>query len=375
MKNYKLLLTLIILLAFSCWLIPSDVMADGKFYAHPDRVPPKLPYQRAIISYQDGQELLILQSKFEGEGKDFGWVIPLPNQPKIASMTEDDARMIFQSLSYETKPTYVEVSSTIWLVLTLLCLIWLTVMFIYLIIGFICVLVKRSIPTMPRLFRINPAIPAVLLFILLCAGMGIPSTLGKSAGIDELSSQKVGVFDVKVIKASNSSDLIAWLNEHQYKFTPEDANAFNSYIKQGWCFVTARINQEELSKDEYRSYDNMVNPLMLYFPTKEAVYPLSLTATIGSETEILLYVIGSDKMDGGNRFEMEFAGYINSANVMLKYLDLILKTETKENLALSRSYGKYVTKLRAKLLPEQMKEDLILKPATDYRSYRKSYWR
>ena len=65
----------------------SIALADGKFYA--DRVPPDLPYQQAIISHQNGEQLLIIQSKFEGEGKNFGWVVPRPNPPKLGIMNDE----------------------------------------------------------------------------------------------------------------------------------------------------------------------------------------------------------------------------------------------------------------------------------------------
>ena len=58
-------------------------LADGKFYTVPERVAPDLPYQRALIAHDGNRELLILQSKFEGEAKDFGWVVPLPAVPEL----------------------------------------------------------------------------------------------------------------------------------------------------------------------------------------------------------------------------------------------------------------------------------------------------
>ena len=39
--------------------------ADGKFYSR-EPVPPNIPYQRALLMYDDGTETLILQSKFKG---------------------------------------------------------------------------------------------------------------------------------------------------------------------------------------------------------------------------------------------------------------------------------------------------------------------
>ena len=357
MKTYKSLLMLIILLTSACWLIPSDVMADGKFYAHPDRVPPKLPYQRAIISYQDGQDLLILQSKFAGQADDFGWVVPLPNPPKLGSVKKDDAKSFFRGLSELTSPNVIDVTQPI----ILICLLIMVGIYILLAVKKIsCAIRNRPVP---KLFRFSLNHPIWIIPIIL----GIPLIATPSRGVDLLYQQQVGIYDVKVIKSSNTADLINWLNENKYKFTQQDETAFNNYIQKGWCFVTARINPKESGNDNFRLRDGLVNPLVLEFPSKETIYPLALTATVGSDTEILLYIFGNHKVATDNRFELEFAEetYYN-----LKGLPI----ESKD-IDISKYLGKYITKFRGKLSPDQMKADLILKPAADNKPYRKSDWR
>ncbi|MHC4418082.1 MAG: hypothetical protein ACYSU6_05790, partial [Planctomycetota bacterium] len=61
---------------------PTTVYADGKFFAERAyKVPPAIPSQRAILIHKDGTEKLIIESALQGEGKEFGWVIPLPAKP------------------------------------------------------------------------------------------------------------------------------------------------------------------------------------------------------------------------------------------------------------------------------------------------------
>src|SRR5215469_85704 len=41
------------------------------------------PTQKAIIVYDAGREDLILQVKYEGPTDEFGWLVPVPNLPKV----------------------------------------------------------------------------------------------------------------------------------------------------------------------------------------------------------------------------------------------------------------------------------------------------
>src|SRR5208282_3561919 len=65
----------------------TKVQADGMFVApkfvwdkHKDI---NEPTQKAIIVYDAGREDLILQVKYEGPVDEFGWLIPVPNQPTV----------------------------------------------------------------------------------------------------------------------------------------------------------------------------------------------------------------------------------------------------------------------------------------------------
>ena len=57
------------------------------------------PEQRAIIFHNKGKEDLIIQAKYEGSARDFAWVIPVPNVPKVKEVKED----LFSELSEYTQ--------------------------------------------------------------------------------------------------------------------------------------------------------------------------------------------------------------------------------------------------------------------------------
>jgi len=81
-SSSRLLLIWWVFIAYLTTLSPGIAYADGKFF--PERaykVPPAIPSQRAIVVYKNGIEKLIIESALDGQGQEFGWIIPLPSKP------------------------------------------------------------------------------------------------------------------------------------------------------------------------------------------------------------------------------------------------------------------------------------------------------
>jgi hypothetical protein len=194
---------------------------------------------------------------------------------------------------------------------------------------------------------------------------------GKESKATVLRAEQVGIYDVKVVGAEDSEGIMKWLTQHGYSFDDADKAVFDSYIKREWCFVTARVDLEKAEKEGFVSSEGLVNPLVMLFESGKPVYPLALTGTIGSEVEVLLYVFDSHKAkDGSKRFVTRFAGKRD----LVSYTDHIdfQPEEFKEKWDFRQSY---LTKLKAKLKPEQMKEDLVLDRAPDDKPYREHVYR
>jgi len=56
--------------------------ADGVYIPAARKKIPNIPVQRALIKYHEGTEVIIVESTLDGEGGDYGWIIPVPNPPK-----------------------------------------------------------------------------------------------------------------------------------------------------------------------------------------------------------------------------------------------------------------------------------------------------
>lgn len=353
----KLVYGVLFLIALS-----SSVMADGAFYA--SNFSPEIPDQRAVISYLDGRELLIVQSNFTGVSGDFGWVIPVPAEPEFSSIDMLYSDSFFHTLLRNTAPRETLISATCSALagILVICLILLVPLLLY---RFFFFILGEPVPRLGYGSVIYLAMAFLLIIFMMFATLGTHD----SQDVEMLSTGYAGVYDVKVIKASNSGALLDWLNENKYQFTKSDEKVFKEYIDKDWCFVTCRINNEKAQTDEFRTDKGMVNPLILIFPAKEIVYPLALTAVAGAETEVVLYVYGRAKAAADGRFELEYANQRNSRYEwdVLEFDET--NTLSKKVLEFPRDY---LTKFRGKLTPNDMRSDLIITAASDVNPYRKS---
>lgn len=83
------------LLLFLCVLSSWRLQADGKVFS-PTAVPTevRIPDQRALLSWSNGVERLVIETRFVGAGTNFAWVVPLPSRPVV----EPASRGLFPTL-------------------------------------------------------------------------------------------------------------------------------------------------------------------------------------------------------------------------------------------------------------------------------------
>jgi hypothetical protein len=150
------------------------------------------------------------------------------------------------------------------------------------------------------------------------------------------------------------------LTERGFRHDAADAESFAAYIRQGWCFVTARIRK---GASDVRTVENLPHPLALLFETPQAVYPLALTATIGAKTEVLLFVMADSRQEADSRFEVEWAGMSPVQPPTVKFGDTTFQADAP-----------YLTKMRGRLSPEEMRRDLRLQKAATNEPYCKKIY-
>lgn len=372
-----------LMLAIALLLGIGECLADGKFFS-PGPIPPDLPFQRAIVVFDGEREILVVQSKYEASSEQglraLGWVVPVPAVPEVGTMDSPAAEFTFNLLDWATRPEiYSLFKYYIWPLLILLVIRMV-----------LRAWAERS-GTLSRgrrwlLGSYAGNIALILLLFVLASNSYDGPRSGEQmkvaaalAPVQVVMETTIGVYDVKVVKADAGGELVAWLNQHGFRFDAADEKVFADYIAKKWAFVTAKITPKAVGEKSALSRSGMANPLVLRFPSKQAVYPLALTATTGRETEIELYVLHTHKMDAGGRLPLTFANKWDAdgkvarlsrengrpANVeWLKYW-----VEPERLLARERLAEGYISKFRGRLNSEQMKTDLVLSRATDDEPY------
>ncbi|MHC4473770.1 MAG: DUF2330 domain-containing protein [Planctomycetota bacterium] len=346
-----------LLLLAALLALPAAARADGKFFAG-DRVPPDLPYQRALLRFDGAEETLLLQSKYEGQGPvvDFGWVVPVPAVPEVGSVAPHVATDLFRALASNCEPRVLRVGPAVFLTLLVSGLV-----------ATVAVLFAAATGVVPWLDeRRRPLSALALALLVLGVGTGLtilPGGESMSAGVEVLASGTAGVYDYSVVRAEDEGGLVAWLSERGFSASRADRVAIADYLARGWCFVAAKISPGR-TEAEAVSFRGLVAPLILRFPTERAVYPLALTAVAGTETEVLLYVLAGRRMDAGKRLEAMYAGRLSRWTRNLLGT-LRTKVEPEGFLGAHPFPEDWLMKLRARLTPEEMREDLVLTPSAE----------
>jgi hypothetical protein len=182
----------------------------------------------------------------------------------------------------------------------------------------------------------------------------------KEAGVELLSREQVGVYDVSILSADEPGALLEWLNEHGYAFPEEGGPLLDAYVKEGgWYFVAARVIPGESAY-----FEGDVQPLWFSFDAEQPIYPMRLTALVGNDIDVLIYVLADHRMKiRGFDFETEFAGKLT--------LPEIYRETDKDLVDLLTHRPYYVTKLcREHLFLSELTKDLYLERAASDEPYR-----
>lgn len=355
-------------LVLALMVISSIAFGDGKFF-YREKVPVGVPYQRALLIFEDGKETLVLQSKYKTveveDMNSIAWVVPVPGVPELASMNAREITFIFFLLGLQSRPHVIPILQiSIYLsVIVIICFVvakglnW-----------FFAKLVKAGAkPVVVNGFRI--AVWVVVGFVLI-ASILMPS-LSKVANVDVLKAETVGIYDVKVIKGDDASAVTEWLEDNGFGFDRRDFEVFDQYIKKGWCFVTAKVSKKVDLSSKGAISEGLAAPLIMRFDTKEAIYPLALTGTTNINTEVLLYIFSDHKMECGDRLRLAFSGEKTNPFEQGSFSSAV---EPNGFFSDVKTKLWQMCKFKGTLEPDQMKEDIVFKQAKDDEPYRKIRW-
>jgi len=303
--NYRMQLSVVLgtIVIISLVFAPPYAWADGvPLPPHGRWGDVQMPGQKAIIVYDAirKHEDLILSIKLLGTSPEAAWVVPVPSLPQVKSASPE----------------------------------WF---------------VQLSDLTQPKVETTYTFFPCLI-------GAPVPST--ERGGVEVLSRERVGMYDVTVLSAEEPGALLKWLNKNGYTFPEEGLPILDAYLKEGWYFVATRVLPGEAAKLE-----GDVQPLWLSFDAEQAIYPMCLTSLVKQYMDVLIYVLADHRMEITDAdIKPEFAGELTIKSVA---------TEGKELNVLLTERPYYVTKLRGwNYRPWEVSKDLYLQQAANDEPYR-----
>jgi hypothetical protein len=293
--------------------------------------------QRAVIIDHGDAETIVLQTGYEGDASGFAWVIPVPTQIAGASAVGTADPSVFSSLSDLTAPRYFT--------------------------GF-----EGSTG------------------VCGCSGGSGDAGAPSRGGVTVWDRFDVDGYNVAVLSATESGDLAGWLRDNGYAFPEAGDETLAYYVDKQWFFVAFRIAPSGGGGggEEFR-------PITLTFATDELVFPMCISrvSTTG-RAEVLLYVLSEHRVkasnyptrtiqagrawDGGD-FDAVYDGWFEGTIADAGGTALVVEFAGDFPLwwagvrpfdTLTRQGEEYfVTRLRTRLTPAQMDEDIMLTAAAN----------
>lgn len=361
-RDVGVMLILVVLLgAHGAW-------ADGGYIPQPAYPAlPSIPVQRAMVTWRNGQETLVVESSFQTPSPHVAWIVPLPAEP--TKLGVGDPAML-RSLSMSLRPAITHDLVRLSMV-SIGVLMWSLIL--------ISGLRRRSDGRLS--VSATSGIAALLLLALFLLFAVSLSSLGGSAGSAAPqmlvgTSQRVGNYDVTVLRPRDATDVSAWLTAASLSPLPGQADAVvNDYIARRWCFLVARLGHDG-------DGPATPHPLVATFPAATPVYPMKLTGINGKPTRVELIAVADQQLvcGGGtssNSFDCTVAdrfGYKPSEEwptqentpvievgsfYHSEQTGLTIGNPDVSDLLWDRCV---VTKLVADLSPQQMAQDVQLSP-------------
>lgn len=278
--------------------------------------------QRNIIIFDRDRISLIPQVNFEGDAKDFGILIPVPTQPELATVGSN----IFTEASFMTQPLVRDANQG-------------------------CGCDDSGIIAGARNINVADQSGTML--------------ENSKSGVTIIYEQIVGTLQAVVLQTTNTSDLVEWLNENQYRYNPADSAVLSEYVQKEWFFVAMKLDTNQVPPfvDQWWSATTSPAKISFAYSGENLTYPLKISAISTKEkVEVLVYTIGKDPI----RFEgakVEYANEIDDAELAL----IASRYPTMYDFI---SPGSFVTKLRRTFRKSEMQNDLPLFPVDDRREFR-----
>jgi len=111
---------------------------------------------------------------------------------------------------------------------------------------------------------------------------------GRSRGVTIEASYTVGEYDILILSAEESSGLIKWLDENDYRIPHGAEKVVDSYLKQDMRFFVAKVNLKEQAKLGFAK----LRPLQVAYEHNKFMLPIRLgTLNANGKQELYVYAL------------------------------------------------------------------------------------
>lgn len=310
---------------------------------------PGIPEQRAMVVWRDGVETLVVESAFQTPSPSVAWVLPLPSEPTRLAPGEPG---MLTSVSLAMRPTIVHDRRVAWKVFV----VW----------ALIAPLAATAILVRGRLARLRVlevVLAEELILAVLLPALGMAGEAAGSGALVQVSArQRVGIYDVTVLRTESGEKLSQWLTERGLReLDADELEVVNDYVKRGWCFAVARIQRE-------RGGAATPHPIEATFAAPAPIYPMKLTATAHSRTRVELLVL-ADRQARASAFRCTASDVFRSVpSGSGAYGEIGPHSKAEEtgmtigspDAAEHLWDGCVVSKLTAELTPDRMNQDVVM---------------
>lgn len=252
--------------------------ANGVYYPEQAVVEmPRVPLQRALITYRNGEETLVLESALTTASAQVGWIVPLPGEPTRVELGDPD---MLRLLAASQGPEVVhDLSEHIGLpVLVLIGIIPLSLALIF----------TRD-PLRKSGFWVLAG--TLLFFGIVVTPQFTNAGSSPADAAQMLAVHRLGEVEAAVLRAKTPEALDAWLAEQGLAKLGDGAQGIvQQYIERNWCFVVSR-----LAAPGQHAGQMVPRPLVMRFATTECVFPMRLTQLAGGTTRVELYIAADQR--------------------------------------------------------------------------------
>lgn len=264
------------------------------------------PSQLALLRHDAATQTedLIIHARFQGDARDFGWILPVPSLPTL----ETADGMLFWECAQLSAPLY----------------------------------------------RRRGGIG--------CIGEDATDSYARptgdlDGGVTVYEEQALGIYRALTIGAGDASVLADSLEAWGYLHIENRERvlaALQFYVEKSWFFVALKTGiPAEDDPPPYGYWEGGIDPVHLRFTSATPVYPLRISAMSATESsEVLIYALAAHRMTFP-RAQTEYANRIDTDE-----RDAIRRQYPR--LAEWIEASTYVTKLRRTFSPTSMTDDLVL---------------